>query len=67
MSSLNNNYKFSLLNYKIYRPNLITNDGYIGHHKKSHRDYEVKFPKIVIKFQKTSKTRNEDKIIKNNP
>ena len=57
ISYLNKNYKFSLLDYKMYCPNLITNDGYIDHHQKVYRDYEVKFPKIVIKLKKNLKNK----------
>ena len=57
MNYLNKNYKFSLLDYKTYRPNLITNNDYIDQHQKSHRNYEVKFPKNIIKLKKTIKNK----------
>ena len=55
MNYLNKNYNFSLQHYKMYLPNLITNIGYIDHHQKSHRDYEVKFLKNIIKLKKNIK------------
>ena len=45
MIYLSKNYNISLLDYKQYRPNLITNDGFIDHHQKAHRDYERNFQK----------------------
>ena len=45
---LNKNFQFSLFDFKLYRPNLITNDGYINHYQKVHRDFKVTFPKIVV-------------------
>ena len=34
----------------MYRPNLITNDGCIDHHKKTHRDFKVTFPNVIMKL-----------------
>ena len=48
MFYLNKNFRFSLFDFKLYRPNLITNDGYINHYQKVHRDFKVTFPKIVV-------------------
>ena len=48
MYYLKNNFEFSLFDFKLYRPNLITNDGYINHYQKVHRDFKVTFPKIVV-------------------
>ena len=45
MYYLKNNYNFSLLDFKLYRLNLITNDGYINHYQKVHRDFKIKFNK----------------------
>ena len=42
----------------MYRPNLITNDGIIDHHQKSHRAYKVTFPKINLKLKKAQVGRN---------
>ena len=67
MSYLNKNYKFLLLDYKICRPNFITNDVYINNHQKAHQNYEVKYPKIIMKLKKKlSKPRGENHSIKNN-
>ena len=52
LSYLNNNYKFSLLDYKICLPNFITNDVYINNHQKVYQNYEVKYPKIIMKLKK---------------
>ena len=57
MNYLNKNYKFLLLNYKMYRRKLITNDGFIDHYQKVHREYEDTFPKIIIKFEKSLKNK----------
>ena len=51
---LKNKGRFSLLDFKMYRPNLITNDGLINHHQNTYRDYQVTFPKTVIKLQKNT-------------
>ena len=48
MFYLNKNFKFSLFDFKLYRPNLITNDGYINHYQKVHRDFKVTFPNIGV-------------------
>ena len=45
------NYEFSLLNFKMYRPNMITNDGYINRHQKLHRGYQVTFLKKILKLK----------------
>ena len=41
----------------MYCPNLITNDGFIDHHQKTHRDYKVSFPNEIIKLR----TKTHDK------
>ena len=56
MNYLKYNYEFSLINFKLYRPNLITNDGYINHYQKVHRDFKVTFPKIVVTIGGPKKT-----------
>ena len=33
--------KAALFDFKLYRPNLITNDGYINHYQKVHRDFKI--------------------------
>lgn len=66
MSYLNNNYQFSLLDSKFCRPNFITNDVYINNHQKAHQNYEVKYPKIIMKLKNLSKPRGENHSIKNN-
>ena len=53
------NYEFSLLNFKMYRPNMITNDGYINRHQKLHRGYQVTFPKTILKLKKPQTKRNK--------
>ena len=35
----------------MYRPNLITNNGFIDHHQKTHRDYKVSFPNLIMKLR----------------
>ena len=50
MCHLKTKYRFSLFDFKIYRPNLITNDGFINHHQKAQRDFEVIFPNVIIKL-----------------
>ena len=50
MYYLKKNCKFSLFDFKLYRPNLITNDGYTNHYQKVHRDFKIKFPKTVVTF-----------------
>ena len=35
----------------MYRPNLITHNGFIDHHQKTHRDYKVSFPKLIMKLR----------------
>ena len=59
MYYLKTKYGFSLLDFKMYRPNLITNDGLINHHQNTYRDYQVTFPKTVIKLKKPQITRNK--------
>ena len=54
MYYLKNNYKCSLLDFKLYRPNLITNDGYINHYQKVYRDFKINFPKINVTFGSSS-------------
>ena len=50
---------FSLLDFKFYRPNLITNDGYINHYQKVHRDFKVKFPNIMVKLKSSLTDKKE--------
>ena len=57
MSYLSKYYGFSLLAFKLYRPNLITNDGYINHYQKIHRDFKITFPKMIIKLKTSSTTK----------
>ena len=42
---------FSLFDFKIYCPNLITNDGFIDHHQKVHHYYKVSFPTVIMKLR----------------
>ena len=51
---LKKNYYFSLIDFKLYRPNLITNDGDINHYQKVHRDFKVKFPNIMVTLKSSS-------------
>ena len=54
MYDLKKNYNFSLLDFKSYRLNLITNDDYINHYQKVHRDFNIKFPKIIVILSSSS-------------
>ena len=54
MYYLKKNDEFSLLDFKLYRPNLITNDGYINHYQTVHRDFKVKFPNIMVNLKSLS-------------
>lgn len=45
MNDLNINNEFLLLDFKMYHPNLLTNDEFIDRHQQFHRDYKVSFPK----------------------
>ena len=54
MFYLNKNFQFSLFDFKLYRPNLITNDGYINHYQNIHRDFKVTVPKIVVTIGRSS-------------
>ena len=58
MCHLKTIYRFFLLNFKMYRPNLITNDGFIDHNQKAHRDFKVTFPNIIMKLS-AKKNRNK--------
>ena len=51
MCHLKTKYRFSLFDFKIYRPNLITNDGFIDDHQKTHRDFKVTFPNVTTKLR----------------
>ena len=51
MYYLKNNYKFAFFDFKLYRSNLITNNGV-------HRDCKIKFPKIVVTFLSSSTEKN---------
>ena len=57
MSYLSKHYGFSLLQFKLYRPNLITNDGYINHYQKIHRDFKITFPKMIVRLKTSSTTK----------
>ena len=59
MNYLNINYGFSILDFKMYRPNLLTNNSVFNRHQKAYRDYEVVFPKIIIKMKKNIKNKKE--------
>ena len=59
MYYLKNNYNFSLLDFKLYRLNLITNDGYINHYQKVHRDFKIKFTKIIVTLKSSSTEKKE--------
>ena len=61
---LKKNYKFSLFNFKLYRPNLITNDGYMNNYQKVHRDFKINFPKIVVTFGSSSTKKNLRQVIR---
>ena len=58
-------FQFTLLDFKMYRPNLITNDGFIDCRQKAYRDYQVTFPKTIVKLKKKTirnKHRNDKDI-----
>ena len=55
MNYLNVNHRFSVIDFKMYRSNMITNNGVIDHRQKSHRDYKVAFPKAIINMKKNMK------------
>ena len=38
---------------------MITNDGYINHYQKVHRDFKIKFPKIIVTFGSSSTEKKE--------
>ena len=59
MYYLKNNYDFLLLDFKLYRPSSITNDGYINHYQKVHRDFKVKFPNILVQLKLSSTDKKE--------
>ena len=59
MYYLKTKYGFSLLDFKMYRPNLITNDGFIDYRQKAYRDYQVTFPKTIVKLKKKQTIRNK--------
>ena len=65
-SSLNKNYNCFIARLQNVSSKLDYKIIFIDQHQKSHRDYEVKSLKNIIKLKKTSKTRNEDDTIKNN-
>ena len=43
----------------MYRPNLITNDGFIAQHQKTHCGYKITLTKTVIKLKNKQITRNK--------
>ena len=45
---LTNKFRYSLVDYKLYRPNLLRNNEYIDYHQEIHRDYKVRFPNVII-------------------
>lgn len=57
MNYLNINDGFLLLDFKIYRPNIITNDYVITNHQKLHRHFEVEISEIIIKINKNMKNK----------
>ena len=57
MSYLNINYEFSLLEFKIYRPNVLTNNSVINQYWKYHCDDEGTFPNVFVKMKKNIKNR----------
>ena len=59
MYYLKNNYDCSLLDFKLYRQNLITNDGYINHYQKMHLNFKVKFPNIMVKLKSSLTDKKE--------
>ena len=59
MCYLKRYYGFSLFEFKLYRPNLITNDGYINHYQKVHRDFKITFPKIILKLGSSTTPKNK--------
>ena len=59
MCHLKTKYRFSLFDFKMYRPNLITNDGFIGHHQKAHRDFKVTFPNVIMKLSEEKRKKKE--------
>ena len=54
MYYLKKNSNFLLLDFKLYRQNLITNDGFINHYQKVHHDFKVKYPNIMVKLKSSS-------------
>ena len=54
LKHLNEQYGLSIMDYKLYHPNLLKNDAFIKHYKKIHCDYDVGKPKSNLK-KKTSK------------
>ena len=59
MHYLKKNDNFSLLDIKLCRPNLITNDDYINHYQKVHRDFKIKFSKRIVTFSSSSTEKKE--------
>ena len=55
MCHLKTKYGFCLFDFKMYSPNLITNDGFIGHHQKAHRDFKITFPNVIMKLSTEKK------------
>ena len=54
LKHLNEQYGLSIMDYKLYHPNLLKNDAFIKHYQKIHCDYDVGKPKSNLK-KKTSK------------
>ena len=63
MCHLKTKYKFSLFDFKRYRSNLITNDSFINRHQKSHRDFKVTFPNVIVKLSIEKRELNQKQYI----
>ena len=50
MSHLKTTYRFSLFDFQRYRLNLITNNGFIDHHQKAHRNFKITFPNVIMRL-----------------
>ena len=61
---LKTNYKFSLFDFKLYRLNLITNDGYMNNYQNVHRDFKINSQKIVVTFGSSSTKKNLRQVIR---
>ena len=52
MKYLNEQYGSSLIDYKVYHPNVLRNDEYIDHDQEIHRDFTVEIPNNVLTVTK---------------